>query len=575
MERCVKDQSGSLPGKMIIFAMTKEHGRRIREVFEEMFPEHVGLLQVIYSGVERVHDGTYGDGLISKFKKEDKPRIAVSVDMLDTGIDIPEVTTLVFMKPVQSRIKLWQMIGRGTRNQEACKFFNRLPNGEKKEFLIIDFWQNDFGKQIDKPQPVELPLLTRLFNTRLDILAATLTKRNDPAHAQAILDCRTMLARVPTDSFLVRKMWQEIEQAWTDDFWSLITADRLNFLRLKIGPVLRFVTDVDVAAETFTNKVERLALARLTGAPPPDLLTSIAEDVSRLTQETRDRPANKAAADLALSTALANADRAQLTDLIRKLAPEMKNKRRVDGGFLRIDLPDFMAPGNEIIVGPAGTPVHVEEYRKRVDQRILALTDTHPGLIALRAGREPSSEQLIDLERVLHSGLAGSDIGFSDKVARQVYGLKWNNRVGFLGLVRNVLSLDAIPDYGDVVARAFEEYITSNKYSADQIRFLRAVQEVFLSNQRLTEADLYDAPALSAFGRNAVERYFGQSGARELVEFTQELALVTDRCPDRTASSRSRAVAPVHSNVPATNGTTDRDGIEVGIGSSPVTWSWT
>src|SRR5216683_4145081 len=64
------------------------------------------------STTERVRDGSYGDGLITKFKRNNLPRIAISVDMLDTGIDIPEVVNLVFMKPVQSRIKLWQMIGR-------------------------------------------------------------------------------------------------------------------------------------------------------------------------------------------------------------------------------------------------------------------------------------------------------------------------------------------------------------------------------------------------------------------------------------------------------------------------------
>ena len=69
----------------------------------------------------------YGDGLISQFKKLDKPRIAVSVDMLDTGIDVPEVVNLVFMKPVHSHIKLWQMVGRGTRNHEACRYPDRLP----------------------------------------------------------------------------------------------------------------------------------------------------------------------------------------------------------------------------------------------------------------------------------------------------------------------------------------------------------------------------------------------------------------------------------------------------------------
>lgn len=205
MSACIKDQGGALPGKTIIFAMTKEHASRIREVFEEMFPQYPGLLQLVYDGIERVHDGPYGDGLISKFKKEDKPRFAVSVDMLDTGIDVPEVVNLVFMKPVHSRIKLWQMIGRGTRNQKTCKYFDRLPNGEKTNFRIIDFWQNDFGKQVDEGVPSEMPLLTRLFNTRLDILTATLTRRDNPAYAQAILDCRAMLTRVPTDFFWCAK----------------------------------------------------------------------------------------------------------------------------------------------------------------------------------------------------------------------------------------------------------------------------------------------------------------------------------------------------------------------------------
>ncbi len=82
-KECIKDAGGHLPGKTIVFAMTKDHAERIRDVFEEMFPEHVGQLQVVHCGMERVHDGPYGDGLISKFKKQDKPRIAVSVDMLD------------------------------------------------------------------------------------------------------------------------------------------------------------------------------------------------------------------------------------------------------------------------------------------------------------------------------------------------------------------------------------------------------------------------------------------------------------------------------------------------------------
>jgi hypothetical protein len=77
MEMCFKDQSGQLPGKTIVFAMTKQHAHRIAGVFEEMYPQHVGVVQIVTSTTERVRDGSYGDGLITKFKKNSLPRIAI------------------------------------------------------------------------------------------------------------------------------------------------------------------------------------------------------------------------------------------------------------------------------------------------------------------------------------------------------------------------------------------------------------------------------------------------------------------------------------------------------------------
>lgn len=211
--------------------------------------------------------------------------------------------------------------------------------------------------------------------------------------------------------------------------------------------------------------------------------------------------------------------------MIRELAPEMKNKRRADNPFIAIDLPDFIATAQHVIMMPNGTPVHVEEYRKRIDQRILRIADEHPALRAVREGRSPSSDQLIDLERVLQNELQASDINFSDKEARAVYGLKWDNHVGFLGLLRHVLALDAIPDYASVVGHSFEEHITSHRYTGDQIRFLRAVQDIFLSTRRLSETDLHDAPQLTAFGRNAVDRLFSPIQIEELVHLTEGLAV--------------------------------------------------
>lgn len=523
MEVCIRDRGGHLPGKTIVFAMTKEHADRIRDVFEELFPEHVGLLQVIHHGMERVHDGPYGDGLISQFKKHDKPRFAVSVDMLDTGVDLPEVVNLVFMKPVQSRIKLWQMIGRGTRNQEACRFYDRLPNGIKTEFLIIDFWQNDFGKQTEARSAAEMPVLVRLFNTRLDILTTTINERTAMAHQQATADCQAMLARVPIDSFLVRKVWGEVGAAWEDqDFWKHLTADKINFLRLKIAPLLRLVPDVDVSAETFANKVERINLQILRGQASHDLLQSIAEDVSLLPQHVLAAPPYASSVKLATSNELAQATPQQLKKLTDDLAGHMKNKRRLSS-FLKIDLPDFMTGKGFVLIGPSGQPIHVEEYRKRVEARILDLTESHPALVAIREGREPSPDTLVDLERALHNVLTGDDIQLSAKTARQAYGISLDNRSGFLGFVRHVLDLDAIPNYEAVVATQFDNHITRHAYTGDQIRFLRAVQDVFLTKKRLVEADLYEAP-LTHFGRNAVDRFFSPDEIKEIVALAEHVA---------------------------------------------------
>ena len=519
METCLKDQSGQLPGKTIVFAMTKNHAHRIAEVFEEMYPQHVGLAQVVTSTTERVRDGSYGDGLITKFKKNNLPRIAISVDMLDTGIDVPEVVNLVFMKPVQSRIKLWQMIGRGTRNQQACKYLDRLPDGKKTEFKIIDFWQNDFNKKADDKPSVDMPVLVSLFNTRLKILECHLPDHTAEAFRQAVLDLRAMIGRIPRDSFPIKKVWIQIASAWDDDFWALITATKLDFLRLQVAPLLRFAPDVDVAAETFTHKVERLKLQILQASPSPQLLQSIAEDVSLL-PDVAELVRSSPSVALALSSDLPTATPAQLTQMIRDLAPQMKDRRNRPNAFLKIDLPDFIATHGYISVGEGGQQILIEEYKRRVDARVLEIVERHPALAALREGREVSDDQLIDLERTLHRELGHDDIQLSSRNMRIAYGVRVDN---FLAFLRHLLALDTLPDYAQVVQRGFEQHIQAHNYNAEQIRFLRSVQEVFLAKRTLVEADLYDPP-LTNFGRNAVERFFTPQQIGDLLQLTESLA---------------------------------------------------
>ncbi|MEK7705744.1 MAG: DEAD/DEAH box helicase family protein [Myxococcota bacterium] len=521
MEVCIKDQSGQLPGKTIVFGMTKEHAARIREVFEEMFPQHVGLVQVITSSTERVRDGSYGDGLITKFKKNDMPRVAISVDMLDTGIDVPEVTNLVFMKPVQSRIKLWQMVGRGTRPHAACKHFDRLPEGTKTEFKVIDFWQNDFNRKADDKVQSDVPVLVSLFNTRLKVVETTMHDPQSETHLSAVGDLQDMIARIPTDSYPVRKVLSDVKEASDGAFWLLLTAKKIEFLLLRVGPLLRFASNVDVAAETFIHKTERLKLQLLQGkSPNPQLLQSIAEDASLLPAYVLENPEVKGSVDLALSKKLAQAEPAALSKLATDLAPHMRNRRNRPSAFLKIDLPDFIEGGGYISVGEGGKQIFVEEYRQRVEARVLAIIENHPTLEALRQGKEVTDEQLVDLERTLHHELGSGELQLNASNIKKAYGVRLDNFLAFLG---HVLALDAIPDYHQVVRRAFARHIEVHNYNADQIRFLRSVQEVFLKQHEFKDADLYEPP-LTQFGRNAAERLFSPAEIHDLLDLTQRLA---------------------------------------------------
>jgi len=522
MDVCYKDKSGQLPAKTIIFAMTKKHAERLGGVFDKMFPQYRGeMAQVITSDTERVRDGSYGDGLITKFKRNELPRIAISVDMLDTGIDVPEAMNLVFMKPVQSQIKLWQMIGRGTRNNEACHFPDRLPDSGKTEFKIIDFWENKFDKNAEEIVPQTVPVLVRIFNTRLNSLRLCLSQQDSDDCKRAVSDVRAQIAQIPLDSFAVKKLYAEIEEVWGDHFWQYLTQASLDFLRMRVGPLLRHVADVDVAEATFTSKVERLRYQLLTKKVQPDLLESIAEDVKLLPQFVHEKDACKESIRICLSARLSSATPLELFQVVDTLASQMKYKREQQSAFVVLDLPDFIETRGYITLSDGGERIFVQEYRERVERKILEIVETHPTIEAIRKGQAVSDQQLIELESTLRKELGHGDIELTTDNIRKAYGLKVGSLLTFL---RHLLELDSLPDYETVVRRRFEEHIARHQYNADQIRFLRAVHSVFLEKRyRLQLADLYEGP-LETFGVNAVDRLFTTRDVDELLALTQELA---------------------------------------------------
>jgi type I restriction enzyme R subunit len=130
--------------------------------------------------------------------------------------------------------------------------------------------------------------------------------------------------------------------------------------------------------------------------------------------------------------------------------------------------------------------------------------------------------QLLELERTLTKELGEGDLEVTPENLKKVFA---HTADSFLGLVRQVLDMQYLPDYKDLVARQFETYMTTHRYSGDQIRFLRAVQSVFLQKRHLEPADLYDAPALVGFGQDAVERWFTENEVNDMVQFANRLAV--------------------------------------------------
>jgi type I restriction enzyme R subunit len=217
---------------------------------------------------------------------------------------------------------------------------------------------------------------------------------------------------------------------------------------------------------------------------------------------------------------LNNATVKELNQIIADLAEEMKNRRQRPSIFLELDLADFVATRGFITVGEGGEQVYVEEYKKRVEEKINKIVDNHPTIKAIQEGEAVTDWQLIELERTLRQGLGGGNIQLSESNIRKAYGWKTNSLLAFL---RHLLDLDAIPDYEEVVKRQFEEFIAKHQYNANQINFLRAVQSVFLQKRRLEVADLYEG-ALARFGKNAVDRFFSEDEVDDLLAFTELLA---------------------------------------------------
>jgi type I restriction enzyme, R subunit len=199
---------------------------------------------------------------------------------------------------------------------------------------------------------------------------------------------------------------------------------------------------------------------------------------------------------------------------------QMRNKRRNRSSLLEMDLADLMAVQEYVLLNDGKEQVYVTEYKERVESKILEVIDSHPAIAAIEGNGTITDELLIDLERTLRHELGGDPLELSTDNIRKAYKLTVTS---FLEFVRTILDLEDLPNYEVLVQRAFESFITRHQFNGDQIRFLRAVQSVFLQKRRLQVADLYEG-AMARFGQGAVDKLFTDEEVHELMAFAKEIA---------------------------------------------------
>lgn len=258
MECGIKNDSGDRIGKTIIFAQNKKHAKAIRKRFGKLYPQYDNKFAQIVTCEDR-----YAQTVIEDFKKADKPPyICISVDMMDTGIDVPECTNLVFFKKVRSKIKFWQMIGRGTRLAPDLICQDQI-DGEyvgKKRFLIFDYLSN-FEFFREHPNGYEgnitKSLSENIFSKKIDVAVALqkgkfVSLEYQNYRNKMVTECCERVCALNQELISVKLQKKYVEKyAMLSSYQSISEQDKDKLIN-KIAPLI-FLEDKDVKAKRFDN----------------------------------------------------------------------------------------------------------------------------------------------------------------------------------------------------------------------------------------------------------------------------------------------------------------------------------
>ena len=520
MEECIKDPNGVLPGKTIFFCMSMNHARRMEEIIDSLYPQYKGeLAKVIVSDDPRV----YGKGgLLDQFTNNDMPRIAISVDMLDTGIDVREILNLVFAKPVYSYTKFWQMIGRGTRLLEPAKMKSWCM--EKDHFLILDCWDNfEYFKLTPKgvPPKSQVPLPVRLFGARLDKVEIAGDLSKNEIVASEITKLRKQIDGLPQTSIVIKDAQSDLHKLKDDNFWTRLNAEKLRFLRETIKPLFRTVSEADFKAMRFEKDIVEFTAARLGGDQEmmnvlmealiewigelPLAVNTVAEEESLI---RRAQTANY----------WTTASESDLDDLVKRIGPLLKyiESATTPTGPAKFNLRDELHKKEMVEFGPQHEALSVARYRELVEERVKQLVDQNELLRKIQEGQTLNDAQSKQLAEQLHKEHPHITID----LLRRVYD---NRKAELEQFIKHILGLEKLSTFAETVNNSFDAFIKSHSYlTSRQLQFLDVLRKFILENKKLEKRDLIQSP-FTMIHPDGIRGVFNSKEIEEVISLTQKI----------------------------------------------------
>ncbi|MFN0300786.1 MAG: DEAD/DEAH box helicase family protein [Burkholderiales bacterium] len=499
MTRGVTVSGGDRLGKTILFAKNHAHAEFIAERFNANYPHYKGeFARVITFKTE------YAQSLIDNFSVKDKaPHIALSVDMLDTGIDIPEVVNLVFFKLVRSKTKLWQMVGRGTR---LCPDLF-APGKHKEFFYLFDYCQNlEYFSQNPETTDGALgaSLGKRLFNARLELIGELdekLASTNRYAllehHAAPIVppesenDVRAQtaallqreVASMNLDNFVVRPKRRIVEKYAELGAWTLIGPEARSELSHEVAGLPSELDPEGEEAKRFDLLVLNLQLAMLRAEPGFARLRDQVKAIAGLLEEKSAIPMVRDQMALIqdvqtdewwqdVTVPMLEVLRRRLRELVKLIE---KEKRKP----IYTDFEDQMGAESAVALPGFGEGTDFARFRAKARAFLRAHQD-HIAIHKLRMNKALTQADLAELERMF----ADSGVGAVEEIERA------KAESQGLGLfVRSLIGMDR-----EAAKEALAGFLLGKRLGANQIEFVNLIIDRLTQHGVMDTALLYESP---------------------------------------------------------------------------------